>query len=399
VTRRTIPLVERRTRVVKLPRAEVDFLLGHARNIIEVTPTFERRVYRLTARGHVGFMDGPELRYAVAPKIPWPNLLMLLGATPDRGGDVAGTETAEPEGGLLGALATEFVDQLNEVVRIGLVAGYGEAEAVSTFLRGKLRTADQMRDVAARAFPDRFHVDEPVFDLHTPWNRVPKATASALLRRGGLPETIRRRVETAALPLATVPDVPATEADFAAALAEPRVAAYRPLLEVCRLILSGLNVANPLGTAGGAFLVDLGRAFERYLTTALEHAFVERPSWVVEEQPRFTLGETDFQPDILVRQNGQPRAVLDAKWKTATPEAADLHQVLAYSTVTGAAHVGLVYPGLKYGRGHCTTPDGRVRVSLFRVRVVGSADELERSVERLARALRSDGTAREMPSV
>ena len=397
MTRRTISLVERRTRVVKLPRAEVDFLLGHARNIIEVTPTFERRVYRLTARGHVGFIDGPQLRYAIAPKIPWPNLCMLLGLASDRGGDVAGAETAEPEGGLLGAFATEFADQLDEVVRVGLVAGYGEAEAVSTFLRGKLRTADQMRDVAARAFPDRFHIDEPVFDLHTPWNRVPKATASALLRRGGLPEAIRRRVEASALPLATVPDVPATEADFTAALSEPRVAAYRPLLEVCQLILNGLNVANPLGTAGGAFLIDLGRAFERYLTTALVLAFTERPGWVVDEQPRYTLGETDLQPDIVVRYNGSPRAVLDAKWKTATPEAGDLHQILAYATLTGADHVGLVYPGVKYGRAHCTTPDGRVRVSIFRLRVVGSADDLERSVGRLARALRSDATAHEMP--
>jgi 5-methylcytosine-specific restriction enzyme subunit McrC len=382
VTRRTVALVERRTRVVKLPRAEVDFLLGHARHIIEVTPTFERRIYRLTARGHVGFIDGPAARYAIAPKIPWPNLCMLLGLSSVRAGD-----GAELEGGLLAALATEFADRLEEVVRIGLVAGYGESEAVSAFQRGKLRTADQMRDVAARAFPDRFHVDEQVFDLHTPWNRVPKAAASALLRRGALPAAIRRRVEVAAEPLAVVPDVPATDTDFAAALTEPRAAAYRPLLDVCRLILTGLNVANPLGTDAGAFLIDLGRAFEQYLTTALERTFADRTGWVVEAQPRFSLGTADLQPDVLVRHNGAPRAVLDAKWKTASAEASDLHQILAYATLTGADRVGLVYPGAKYGRAHFTTPDGRVRVSIFRVRVVGSATKLARSVRRLADSL------------
>ena len=387
MTRRTIALVERRTRVVKLPRAEVDFLLGHARNIIEVTPTFERRIYRLTARGHVGYLDGPAARYAIAPKIPWPSLLMLLGTNPNAPVPTSDTEVEEPEDGLLAVLATEFADQLDEVVRKGLVAGYGEAEAVSTFLRGKLRTADQMRDVAARAFPDRFHVNEPVFDLHTPWNRIPKATASALLRRGGLPDAIRQRVQAASVPLATVPDVPATEADFAAAYAEPRAAAYRELLDVCRLIIIGLNVANPLGTDSGAFLVDLGRAFERYLTSALEYECVERPGWAVDAQPRFTLGTTELQPDIMVRVNGAPRAVLDAKWKTANAEAGDLHQVLAYSTLTGAEHVGLVYPAVKDGRGQFTTPDGRVRVSVFQLRVVGSATQLARSVRRLANSL------------
>ncbi|MBN9117810.1 MAG: hypothetical protein J0I06_01350 [Planctomycetes bacterium] len=381
MTRRTVALVERRTRAVKLPRAEVDFLLGHARNVIEVSPTYEPRVYRLTARGHVGFIDGPGARYAIAPKIPWPNLRMLLGLAPDP------AETAEPTGGLLGALAVAFADRLEDVVRGGLVAGYGETETVTTFLRGKLRTADQMRDVAARAFPDRFHVNEPSFDLHTPWNRVPRAAASALLRRGGLSEAIRRRVEAAAAPLAPVPDVPATDADFVAALAEPRAASYRPLLEVCRLVLNGLNAANPLGTDSGAFLVDLGRAFERYLTAALGRALAERTGWAVDEQPRFSLGETDLQPDIVVRVNGAPRVVLDAKWKTANPEASDLHQILAYATLTGSEHVGLVYPGLKYGRGHLTTPDGRVRVSIFRLRVIGSEAKLARSVWRLARSL------------
>lgn len=382
MTRRTIALVERRTRVVKLPRAEVDFLLGHARNVIEVTPTFEKRVYRLTARGHVGFIDGPSVRYAVSPKIPWPNVCMLLGANPKTAGD----ET-EPEGGLLATLATEFADRLDAVVRVGLVAGHGEEQNVSRFLRGRLRAAEQMRDAAARAFPDRFHVDEPVFDLHTPWNCVPKATASALLRRGGLPEAVRRRIESAAVPLAVVPDVPATDTDFAAAYAEPRAVAYRPLLDICRLILDGLKAANPLGTDAGACLVDLGRAFEKYLAVGLQRAFTERPGWTVEAHPTFSLGETDLQPDLLIRKDGTTRAVLDAKWKAADPEAADLHQVLAYATLTGADHVGLVYPGVKDARGQLTTPDGRVRVSVMRLRVIGSAGKLARSVSWLAGTL------------
>ena len=85
MTRRTITLTERRTRAVKLPRTEAHFLLAHARNLIDVVPAFERGVYRLTPRGYVGFIDGPAARYAIGPKIPWPNVEMLLGLKGARG--------------------------------------------------------------------------------------------------------------------------------------------------------------------------------------------------------------------------------------------------------------------------------------------------------------------------
>ena len=379
---RTVALTERRARAVRLPRVEVDFLLAHARHLIDLVPTFERGTYTLTPRGYVGFLTGPTVRYVIRPKIPWPNLRLLLGLSSEAAG-----EAVEPEGGLLGVLATEFVERLEAVTRAGLVAGYGEVPAVSPFLRGRLRTADQMRDAAARAFPDRFHIDEPVFDLNTPWNRIPRATAAALLATR-LPLALRQRVEAVAQPLAGVVDAPLTEADFAAARAEPRAAAYRPLLNVCGLILNGLAGADPLGTQGGAFLLDLGHAFERYLTDALQRAFALCPAWRVDAQPAFAVGPTALRPDIVIRDRGGPFAVLDAKWKTAAPDANDLHQVLAYATLTGAARVGLVYPGRADARADFRTPDGRVRVSRYRLRVVGTAAELAESVGKLARAVR-----------
>ncbi len=380
---RTVRLTERRARAVHLPRAEVDFLLAHARHLIDVVPTFERGAYRLTPRGYVGFVTGPTTRYLIRPKIPWPNLRLLFGLSSE-----AAADAREPGDGLLAVLATEFVEQFEAVTRAGLVAGYGEVQAVSHFLRGRLRVSDQMRDAAVRAFPDRFHIDEPVFDLNTPWNRIPKAAAAALLRDPELPLHIRQRVEAAALPLASVSDAPATDAEFAAALAEPRAAGYAPLLDVCRLILAGFASADPEGVGGRAFLVDLGLAFERYLTAALQRVFAPRPAWRVNAQPRFALGPTTLQPDIVLSKRGAPFAVLDAKWKTTVLDASDLHQVLAYATLTGAQRVGLVYPGRTDARADFRTPNGRVRVTRYRVRVVGTAAELAESVVKLARAVR-----------
>ncbi len=379
----TVTLTERRPRVVRLPRAEITFLLAHARHLIDVVPTFERGRVRLTPRGFVGFLTGPSTRYIIRPKIPWPNLRLLLGLSPEAEGT-----THEPGTDLLAVLATEFVDQLEAVTRPGLVAGYSEVETTSSFLRGKLRAAEQMRDAAARAFPDRFYINEPVFDLNAPWNQIPKATAIALLDRTELPLALRQRIESAVVPLASVLPQPVTERTFVLARAEPRAESYRPLLNVCRLILNGLASADPLAHAGSAFLIDLGQAFERYLTEALTRELAPHRAWGVEAQPGFTLGPTTLEPDIVICKRHAARVVLDAKWKTTTLDANDLHQVLAYATLTGAERVGLVYPGRTNARTHFTTPNSRVRVSRYRVRVIGDAAELARSIAKLARDCR-----------
>ncbi len=383
MTRRTVALTERRTRPVQLPREEANFLFAHARHLIDVVPTPERGTYRLTPRGYVGFLDGPTTRYTIGPKIPWPNLCLLLGLS-----EAAAGGAVEPEGGLLTVLATAFAERLEAVIRAGLVAGYGQVWSVAPFLRGKLRTAAQIRDAATRPNPNRFHIDEPVFDLHTPWNRVPKTVFSGLLKRGSeLPAPLRQRLESAAVPLAAIPDQPATEADFAAALAEPRAAGYRPLLDVCRVLLDGLSATDPLGTGTGAFLIDLGRAFERYLGAGLEREFAPRAGWSVVCQPTFPIGPTELRPDVVLHKDKEPWAVLDAKWKTANPEADDLHQVLAYATLTGAPRVALVYPGKSDNLAHFATPGRGVRVSLYRLRVIGTAAQLVKGISRLAMAV------------
>jgi 5-methylcytosine-specific restriction endonuclease McrBC regulatory subunit McrC len=390
VTRRTVRLTERRTREVRLPRADAAFLLARAGNVIELTPTLDRGTYRLTPRGYVGWLDGPTRRFAVRPKLPWPNLVMFLGLDPAA---FPQGEAVPPEAALLAALAEGFCEGLGTVTRAGLVRGYREADTESAYLRGRLRTTDQLRDAAARAFPDRFHVTEPVFDVDTPWNRVPKAVASALANHPELPPDLRDRVRHAAAPLDSVPVSDLTDAAFAAALAEPRAGHYGPLLELCRVILSGFRAADPTGAAPGAFLIDLGRAFEDYVTRSLASVLAPRPGWAVDAQPRFELSASAgepvvLQPDVLIRRRGAVRAVLDVKWKRPGPDPADLHQVLAYAVLTGARHVALVYPGRRSGRRELAVPESRVRVSLFRLRVVGSAGECRASAARLARVVR-----------
>ena len=379
--RRVVRLVERRPRNVRLSPADVRFVLSAGRGVIDLVPTLTPGVYRLTPRGVVGFLDGPDSRFAVRPKFAWPELSLLLelpaGETPTADSADAGAE-------LLGVLAGGLADRLREVTRVGLVGGYHEADTTSAFLRGRLRPADQMRDAVSRAFPDRFHVTEDVFDLDAPWHRIPRAAAALLLASPDLPAVASDALSAAVRPLDGVPVTAVTDADFDAAFREPRAAHYADLLAACRLVLDGCRPADMGGQPEAAFLLDLGRAFETRLTRALAGELARRPGWAVEPHRRYVLAAgVELVPDIAVSRRGTVRAVVDAKWKRPGPDPADLHQILAYAAVSGATRAVLAYPGRRFGFRELATA-GDVRVALARVAMVGSADDLTRSVLQLA---------------
>lgn len=381
--------MERRTRELWLPPGEVAFLLTHARHLIDVVPAFRGGFYRVTPRGFVGWFDTPGRRFAIRPKMAWPSLRLLLGFPPAEHPEQS---QVEPGSGLLNLVAAEFAGRLAEVVRVGLVAGYHDSDTEGAFLRGKLRPADQLRDAAARAFPDRFHVSESVLDLDTPWNRIPRAIAEMLLACPELAPAVRIRLRDATISLDGVSNSPIAETDFAAAAAEPRTAHYHPLLAVCRLVHDGFGAARLADCGSGAFLLDLSRAFEGYLTDALTSASARHAGWSVEAQPRFAIGITELQPDILIRRRGAARVVLDAKWKASrNPEVADVHQVIAYAAITGARHVGLVYPGRRLARREFPLPVSDIRLSLFRVPALGAETD-GRWAARLVRFLRRGET-------
>jgi 5-methylcytosine-specific restriction endonuclease McrBC regulatory subunit McrC len=100
-----------------------------------------------------------------------------------------------------------------------------------------------------------------------------------------------------------------------------------------------------------------------------------------------------MEPDLVLRRDGMPIAVLDAKWKKlgTAPGAGDLHQVISYGTVVGVEHVGLVYPGRRFIHDRIAIPGSTLHVHLVEVRVVGSHADCAASVDRLSRRLRRLG--------
>jgi 5-methylcytosine-specific restriction enzyme subunit McrC len=398
---RTLFLRERVMRECRLARADVDFLLTEHRPHVEVVPAGWRGRYRLTATGHVGTIVTPGCRLVIRPKIPLSNLFHLLDPTApahaadDRARAVAGAEALDFLAARLGRL-------LAERAAAGLHRGYVERAEQGAFLQGRLDVPAQLRGAGARK--DALHCRYQEFTTDVPCNQVPKAVAELVLRSPLVAEPARAAVRQGLAGFDGVAAAPLAPDSFRRAAPDRLTAPYRPLLDVCRLLAEGLSPGEAAGTmACPAFLLNMERVFEEYVTRGVIEGCSGRGPFEVAVQPlhvanRPAAGQPDIhmRPDLLLRRDGVQAAVIDAKWKdveAAAPEAADVYQVLAYSTALGVGRGVLVYPGRRERVWTYEMAGAPVTLVVRTVRVVGTPEACRRSLRRLARSLRAAAAA------
>jgi 5-methylcytosine-specific restriction enzyme subunit McrC len=384
-TTRTARLTEYRPREVRLRRADVDFLLGPGRGVIELVPTTTFGYYRLTAGGFVGVLHAPTVRFVLRPKVPRTNLYHLLDpdAPPDHAPD-----STHPELGseALDFLARRLAAGMRQQAAAGLSRGYVERSDRQPFLQGRLDVTAQVREPPTAR--DRFHVTRDEFTTDLPVHQFPKATAEAVLASQFVSAATRTLLRDA---LTGYADVTSACPDAAALAHVPD--ADRPFLELCRLVAGALKPGEAAGpTAGPGFLIDMERVFERYVERVVRAA---APNVVAQAEFRYhgpvPVGQPTLvgRPDTMIRQAGRVRCAIDAKWKQldGPPPAADVHQALAYAVGLGCPDVRLVHPGRRSAAWRYDLTEGDVTLTVHTLRVVGPRAACERSARRLGRAL------------
>ncbi len=389
-------LRERRPRECRLTRADVDLLLADHRPHVEVVPTHQRSRYRLTPTGHVGTIVLPTRRLVIRPKIPLVNLFHLLDpaspplAIDDRAEATIGTEA-------LDFLAGRLASLLAERAAVGLHRGYAERAERAAFLQGRLDVAAQVRDGGTRK--DALHCRFEEFTADVPCNRVPKAVAELVLRSPLAGERARSLVRQALGGFDAVQAAALGPDSFAEAEPGRLTEAYRPLLDLCRLLADGLAPGGREGaTVCPAFLLDMERVFEGYVTRGIVDSFAGRSGFRVEVQPRYVAnrpvaGQPDIhlRPDVLITRDGRPEVVVDAKWKNLADSPLvtdDVYQVLAYCTALGVGRGVLVYAGRRDRAWDYELTGTPIRLAVRTLRVVGERGACARSRRRLGRALR-----------
>jgi 5-methylcytosine-specific restriction enzyme subunit McrC len=397
MTQRTIVLTERTPTECTLSGADCEFLLANHQTHLVVLPTRDRERHRLTPTRCVGTIVAPDCRLVIRPKLPLRNLFFLLdpegpiAVAPDSAATIPGTDALDFLAGRLARLLTERA-------AAGLHRAYTERAEQGPFLHGRLDVSAQLRDATGRK--DQLHCRFEELSVNVPINQVAKATAELVRRSPLISDNTRAAVAQALLPFAGVEPVALGPDNFRIAAPDRLTEAYRPLLDLCRLLADSLAPGEAAGsTVCPAFLLDLERVFERYVTTGVLHAFAASGRHTVEVQPLRTVspsvaGQPDLQmrPDILIRAQGAARLIVDAKWKRlgksplVTP---DLYQMLAYCAGLGVPRAVLVYPGRRDRAWSYALTHTPVTVVVRSLRVIGSREQCRRSLRRLGRWLRS----------
>ena len=296
----------------------------------------------------VGVARVGDVEIWVKPKVSVRRLFFLLGYARDgrawREEDLQLQEDAD----LLAAIATAFARQAERATQQGLIQGYRIEETASPVLRGRVRTADQLKKRYGLTVPLEVRFDEYGVDIAE--NQLLHGAAVVLLRLRGVDAITRRSLLR--LVRATADVTPLRRGSPLPQWHPSRLnARYHLTLRLAELVLRGASVEQAPGPyAVSGFMVDMARLFEDFLAVALGEALVRRGG-VCRPQEKWRLDEADaieMKPDLVWYAAGQsePTAVIDAKYKAEKPSGfpnADLYQMLAYCSVMGLDRGHLVY--------------------------------------------------------
>lgn len=289
--------------------------------------------------------DGLEIR--VAPKIPIPQLMFLLGYAADPKGwrDVGPSFGSEPD--LFGAVSNAFAAHAERAIVPVPLQGYVTVEDRATTLRGTLRVADQLARWPGLPLPLEIAYDDYTADIAE--NRLVLGAAELLLRLTFVPHSVRQRLLRLRVALESV--TPAGPGPTVEVPQTTRLnARYRSVLALAALILRSTSISTHAGRAAGVeFVFDMNKVFEDFVSAAFREALAPYGGIVREQDGDHRLDHERtlrLKPDLTWWRAGRCRAVIDAKYKAIQDKRfpnADAYQMLAYCTGLLLPEAHLIY--------------------------------------------------------
>jgi 5-methylcytosine-specific restriction enzyme subunit McrC len=272
--------------------------------------------------------------------------------------DISGESSLTESAKLVDVVAALLCARVNSLARHGLYRDYDATRGVERYLRGRLQLIDQLR---SHGLGTEFHCLYDEYTENNPQNQVLASTLRRLLSAVSSPK-IRRDVSRNLLIFSDVDLAPVDEDTLDNLYYTRLTRHYRPMHNLCRLILRGIAVEGPRGeTKATSFLVDLNRIFEAFIAAILTEA-LKGEGFTVQYQSKTELMTPEnhkyglpIRPDLVITSNGfrKQGLVLDAKFKKVFTENLyggkalrnpDFYQIFSYASKFKTYGL-LVYPG------------------------------------------------------
>jgi 5-methylcytosine-specific restriction enzyme subunit McrC len=274
---------------------------------------------------------------------------------------------------VLDLIGHAFADCAERGLRDRPICTYRQIEETSVALRGRLNLTRQVRNWV-RA-PHLLECDVSQLDAENPFNDVLKWAATSLTDAVREPSLrARLRVLSERLPGRGDRSVGFRHSRTRP---PPQYKIWADALELARLLARGLTHSTNGGNSTGYSVVfNMERAFERFVEHGLSRAMhasgaleltSERQQTVPYARPLSADTKTLYcRPDNIVKRDGVPLIVVDAKYKLldaewrrgeasterTSPLSTDLYELLAGMLAHGCSSGVLVYPSTKQAMTH-----------------------------------------------
>lgn len=261
---------------------------------------------------------------------------------------------------LFEVLITQFLQATSKLIKRGLRSQYKRIEKETSFLKGQLLTAKQIRQRPGRQH--YFQVSHDVFTTDRAENRILHSAIAQVFKWAKSTNNQRLAREL----LFVFHDIEKStdyKSDFRKWSKDRTLAHYRDIKPWCELILSQQSPITMSGVNNGvSFLFPMEVLFERYVAAKLKRQ-ISKPLRITEQTQSKALTKHKEQnwfklrPDIVVYNDKTIVSVMDTKWKLLNQNLktgkdkynlaqSDMYQLFAYGEkyMNGEGELYLIYP-------------------------------------------------------
>lgn len=279
-------------------------------------------------------------------------MLKTLKNFPTKASNISNLNTSKTP--LLEIFIQMFLNELISLIKKGIKRDYHSIEQNRFYLKGKLLFSQNIKYNLAHQ--ERFYTRADEYSPDIPQNRLIKNTLE-LFSKIPLSAKTQNLLRECRFVFDDVPLSKNIDKDFSSSYINRSLKNYQNILSWCEVFLKKQSFTSYAGnTVAMAFLFDMNRLFEAYITHHLKLHSKESKEWNIKAQDgsKYLLdgNQCKLIPDIIATKNDnkddEETIILDTKWKKISKQSdvstSDIHQMWAYASKYKSKKVILLYP-------------------------------------------------------